>query len=542
MSRKRHHGNRPRPQSPAAAAPAPRSVMETVRPFTALSTFDAARWSDRRTQVPFFSKDTKFDLTGWDLQWVRAKSRYFYSNNGLACGLIDGLANLIGYLRPRPTSPNADWNKRMSTLFTDLAFNPLVFDRAGKYDFRQWQIQNNICRLKDGDMLSVLTETPGGIARVAIYESHQIGTPAGGIADVKKIQDGIFKDDFGRMNGLAIIDPTDLTKYSYVAPNDAIFFARFRSPSQCRGFPVLSNVLNHLHDRVDIWANFKTNMKASSEVLMYEKRAADSTSPLQRNIFGATQTVNAGTVVTPTNQTGLSDSTDGNNPPINRTVVYDVEALKQQGSIPELAPGNSLELLHDTRPAPDQRAFLDDLVRDICIGAGVDSEIIWNIIGQTGPSVRYLMAKLKRFITQEHVRLQLICQRFYVYFVAKAIKNGLIESTDQWWRCQWIPQADMTIDEGRIGKLQIDQLRIMATTHDEIWHGAGGDADDAYDAHLDRMARWRDKAVARGFTGGLADVIPGFYQGLPKQITVDDGASGPEPDGDETNQPPRKAA
>lgn len=491
--------------SPVGSSPhhsTARAAADRFSSIRAFSSFDATKYSERRTQVSTYPRDTSVELTGADLHKVRNKSRYFYNNNGLAAALIDGIANLIGYLMPKPRTASQAWNQQASALFMQMACTPAVFDRAGKYDFRQWQVQSNICRFKDGDMLTVLTETPSRLASILIYEAHQVddGSDNSITSKPKNLQDGVWKDPFGRHLGYKLVDPADTKKTSYVNANDAIFFARFRSPSQVRGFPILSAVLNHLHDRQDIWVNTKTGIKAASEVLMYEKK--DSAVRMPMSSYGVLE------------QTNIGSTTETATVPA-RPITATFDSMVMPGSLPDMAAGSSIELLHDDRPGPDQKAFLDDLVRDICINCGVDSEIVWNIIGQTGPSVRYLMAKLKRFLTQEHQRLQIINQRFYVYFMAKAIKAGYLEAIDGWWLCDWIPQADMTIDIGREGKLALDQLRSGATTHEHIWHDAGLDADTAIDTHIAFLARTREKAITAGFD--LAQVLPGFFQGMPQQ-------------------------
>lgn len=505
---------RPRRRQPSqgAAAPVaapPRDIFQSIRAF---SPFDSARWSERRTFVPFYSRDTAVELTGFELEMVRNKSRYFYDNGGLPAAIIDGIANLIGYLMPQPRTADQAWNKEAKELFAQFACNPAVFDRAGKYDFRAWQIQNNVCRFKDGDMLSVLSETPAGLGRVIVYEAHQIGSAMPGPQADARLQDGVWKDNFGRHIAYRLIDPNSQDAIATVKAQDAIFFARFRSPSQVRGYPVLSGVLNHLHDRQDIWTNVKTGIKAASEVLMYEKKDPNVRYP--STTFGLVQEAT----------TGQTEAVDGT----QQDITAKINSMRLTGVVPDMAPGSSIEVLHDERPGPNQREFLEDLVRDICVGVGVDPEIIWNIIGQTGPSVRYLMAKFQRFTEVEQSRLRTICHRFYVYFIAKAIKAKFLAPIDGWWKADWIPQSDMTIDVGREGKLALDQLRVGATTHNRIWHQAGGDADDAFDEHLAYLARCRDKASAMGFDG-LRDVMPGFYDGKAEPTVAPDPNDPPAP-------------
>ena len=130
-----------------------------------------------------------------------------------------------------------------------------MFDRAGKMDFFQWQIALTRLRIKDGDSLSVLSETENKTARIIFYESHQIDS-----GKSKTAQDGVFLDKFGRHIAYNLVDVSNPDVSSSVAASDAIFYADFERPGQVRGISALAHALNNIQDSAEITADVLTNI------------------------------------------------------------------------------------------------------------------------------------------------------------------------------------------------------------------------------------------------------------------------------------------
>lgn len=484
MSRRRR--NRSREAAPTQAA------GPQLQAF-ALTGYEAARTSKRRGWIDWPTLDSSKMLTGWDRRTILKNAQWAYANIGLARRIVNGLANLVGYLTPQAATADKAWNAQAEAHFLNRAGFAGLFDRAGKHDFFSWQIANTRGRLRDGDLLSVLSETAaGGTARVIIYEAAQIddGDP------VKKpaaMRDGVKLDAFGRHVSYRIVDPEDPRKFTDIAASDCIFHADFERPGQVRGVSALAHALVHIQDRAEVWGDIKHAIKVAAQVGIYKKR--EKAQPFMGQHFA-----------TPPEAETTGDTTDAGD-----AIRMNVEKVYGSGYFDTLAAGESLELLHDARPHPNQREFLEDLVRDIAWGVGVAPEVLWQLAGQTGPNTRYLMAELGRWIEQEQMRLRAICQRFWVFFIAKEMNAGRLDypSDENWWRCEWVPQGDLTIDRGREGRLELEQLRMGATNFDEVWKKSGGDFQTGFDRQLDALATAKEKAAARGFQ--LHEVMPGFF-------------------------------
>jgi capsid protein len=410
--------------------------------------FDAAKITNRRGYVYWPNLDTSKELTGGDRLMILRKARKMYADVGLARRIVNGVANLVGYLTPQADTPDREFNRRAEELFYERTSNAGVFDRAGKLNFHAWQIALTRLRLKDGDSLSVLTETQGGTARIILYEAHQIDN---GNNDAPNLMDGVFVDRFKRHVGYHILESLESGIGSRVNALDAIFHADFERPHQTRGISALAHAINHMQDTAEILADVKHGIKMANQVGL--QRISKSAVSGPQGFASA---------VTPVKR---ADGT-----------YINVEQMREGGIVAELDLGEELKPIHDARPHPNQMLLLEWLVRDIAWGVGLSPEVLWDLSRQTGPSQRYLMAETRRWVEQEQQRLKVACQRFWTYFVAKAVKNGdLPNPPANWWWAEWIPQADQTIDVGREGRLELEQYKAGLLTLNEIASRKGKD-------------------------------------------------------------------
>jgi hypothetical protein len=451
--------------------------------INALTNFDAAQWSPRRAYVNWGTLDTSKELTGGDRLTILRKARKMYADVGLARRIVNGVANLVGYLKPQAATPDREFNRMAEELFEERAGTPFVFDRAGKMDFFQWQIALTRLRIKDGDSLSVLSSTESGTARIIFYESHQIDN-----GKSKATQDGVFLDKFGRHLAYNLVDVNDPDKASSVAASDSIFYADFERPGQVRGISALAHALNNIQDQAEITADVKHGIKMANQV------------GLVRTMKGGNSPQGFASAVTAQSRSGST---------------INVEQMREGGMVAQLLENEELSVIHDGRPHPNQMVLLEWLVRDIAWGVGLSPEVLWDLAKQTGPSQRYLMAETQRWIEHEQARLKQACQRFYTYFIAKAVKNGELPPPPRnWWWAEWIPQADLTIDRGREGRLELEQLESGVMSLNDYHARKGRDWESVEIQKAREILRRREIESEMGLDEGALD---GFKQ---KQLDI----------------------
>ena len=461
---------RKRPRTTIGETPASGAAVRVL----ALSNYDAANPSPVRGYVQWGTLDSSREMDrGTRLKLIRL-SRWLYANVGLAKRCVDGLADLVGYLTPQAATADRAWNEAAERLFRDQT-NAQIFDRAGKLSFRAWQRALTQLRVKDGDSLTVLTRTSSGIGRVAIYESHQVDDGQGAKAETR---DGVYVDAAGRNAAYRVVDAADPTVWRKIDAGDAIFYAAFDRPSQVRGVPGLAHAANNLIDRTEINRDWKHAIKTAAQLgLVLTKDNAAAARPARGLAASLVKT----------------DDLAGTN--------LLTESVYQGGQVPHLEPGEKIDVVQDTRPHPNALDLQEQLVRDIAWGCGVAPEVLWDAAGLTGPGTRFVMALTRRWVSGEQERLRDACQRVWIHWVAHAVARGDLgwPKDDRWWACDWIPQADPTIDIGREGALALNQLALGATTLADIYAGAGADWETKLAQRHREITRARELAEEGGY-------------------------------------------
>lgn len=468
--------------------------------------YDAANNnSPRRGYVFWPTLDTRREFTPHQRLQVLRKVRNFYANVGFARRVVNGLANLVGYLTPQAATADRKWNAAAEAAFDNFAGEEFVFDRAGKYNFYSWQIQNTRLRMKDGDCLTLLSETKNGTASTILYEAHQIDN--GNSSQVPdNLFDGVYCDKFGRHTRYRIIDPADPKSATTLDAGDCIFYADFERPGQVRGVSALTHAVNRLQDIQEITGDWMHAIKVAAQIgYQLTRPGAPQAS---RGIASA-----------------VSQSTDtGTDATIN------VENIYSSGAIPQFGDGEKIELLHDDRPHPNSIDLLYWCTREIAWGVGVSPEVLWDITKQTGPSTRYLMAETQRWVQHEQSKLERICRRFWVYFIAKEIKAGRLAmpADEMWWKVNWVPQADQTIDRGRENQADLDNLAAGITSRTEVCAKRGTDWERTFRKACEERAMMEE--IAAEYDLEVDDVIPDLTAAAPSS------AAPQQPDPDPNNE------
>lgn len=440
--------------------------------------------SSRRGWVYWPTLDTRKELPTYQRLQILRKVRSFYANVGFTRRIINGLANMVGYLQPQAATRDRAWNALAEAAFDNYCGEAFVFDRAAKYDFYSWQVQNTRLRLKDGDCFTLLTETDSGIASTVMYEAHQVSN--GSAADEASLMDGVRLDKFGRHIAYKIVDPADESRFTFVNAENGIFHCDFERPGQVRGVSALAHAVNRLQDIQEITGDWMHAIKLAAQIGFQMTRPGSQVGA--RGLAGA-----------------ISAATNGDSP-------VNVEQLYGSGIIPQLGDGEKIELLHDDRPHPNSIELLYWMTREIAWGVGLSPEVLWDIAKQTGPSTRYLMAETQRWVQHEQAKLERICRRIWVYFIAKEIKGGRLPlpSDPNWWLVNWVPQADLTIDRGRENQADIDNIRIGTITRAEVCAKRGADWENVYRRSCQERAMMDEIAAEYGLDA--EDVIPDLAQ------------------------------
>ena len=408
--------------------------------------YDAVGSSTMRGYIYWPQMDSRKEITSYTHLEIMRRARALTENIGLAGHILECMADLLGYLTPMAATRDRNWNELANANFRDKQSMPEVFDASGKFGFWEYQLQMNEAAFRDGDILPVLTSTASNTARIVTYEAHQIRNPAGQPDAIDGWYNGVKTDAFNRHCAYSIVDPNNLERVTTIAAQDCIYYGHFKKHGTVRPVSVLRRAINHLQDIGEIVRDIKYGIKIRNQIPLSLESA------LGANNFadGATKSI-VGQV-----RSKSVPSTDGNGLAIQQKLEY--EDVMQGGNIPRLAPGQSLKALVDVAPHPNQLGLLDWMVRDICWGCGLAPEIVWNIVALRGANNRLLNSKTQRWIGARLLRQKNFVRRYWVYAIAKELKAGRLPvcKDPAWWKVTMLPQASITADRGREGKLDID--------------------------------------------------------------------------------------
>lgn len=419
--------------------------------------FQAAGNATSRGYVYWPQLDTRRQLTTLTRTEIARRIQWLYWHFGFARRLVNGMARLLGYLTPQPNTSDEEWNDMGFDAFMTIAGSAEIYDRAGKFDFFEAQVQDNVSIFRDADCLGVLTETQGGRARMAYYEAHQV---ANGEQDARYWVDGVRLDDFGKHLGYNVRDGEDPTKFAVIEARDAIYMGNFENRGQVRPISILATAVLNMIDVVETRGFTKKALKTHSRIGTVVEQDMGTVVVNPGGGFGATIQ-------------GQAPLPNGNYQPFNYDMVMD------GGLTPNLAPGQKVRVVSDDRPTPNNMEFEKALLRDCVWAADLSFEILCDIAGITGPGIRYLNSELKRWITLRHYRQAKRNQRFYNYAIAKEIKGGRLrepklKAGEFWWnRTEWIGLAAMDIDAGRTAQATLTDLQSGQTTWLDEWGTKG---------------------------------------------------------------------
>lgn len=454
--------------------------------------YNAAEWSRDRGYVYFPELDTRRELTSYTRTEILRRVRYLSANVGFARRVLHGIPRMVAGtgLMPRFRTSDKEWNELALKNFDDRVGSAAIYDLGGRFNFYNAQAMQLHIRYRDGDGGLVLTESAAGLARVALYEAHRMGSGDTKDDPVDSVFDGVGVDKNNAARFYRLLG-TDNTQVD-VPVEDFIFLGKYESPGQHRCSSILKHAVNHLLDWTEINAALKSGIKLANRVGYFISKEAVAGGA---NVPGLVKRNPGGVDTTQTNSLGQK---------VRVERVFDSAG----GEIPDLPPGQNIKQLLDERPHPNSLGFFEHLARDMSWGVDLSPEILWNIAALGGANTRLVLADAQSFVEQEQQFLiDTSLGRQLLYFTAKDMKAGRLRRCQDpaWWTHDWIPPARWTVDYGRDGKLHMEQMRSAALSFRRFYGWQGLDAKSELLEILDERAFLKDEAAKRGLT--LADVF-----------------------------------
>lgn len=418
------------------------------------SLYEGANASRNRTTIPYVASDTKRELTRFTRRQLMAKARYFYANDGFARGAIRETARYaVGHgLRPQAQTPNKEWNAQAEAFWEQWC---KIADATGKNHFNRIQRLISVAIDRDGDIGVLLVKTPSGFPQVQLIESHRIGTLGD---NGQQWVDGVKVDEMNRPIAYRIITGNDdlTAKWVDVSARDFVLVFEPERADQVRGVTALYHAINTIHDKKDILDAERVAVKQASKIAAVLKTDDGTT---EAEDWRDDETENA--------------ATEGTKLTL---------AQMQSGMLPVIGKDEDIQFHTSDRPSPAFTGFLDFLIRDVATGLGLPYEFVWNPEKLGGTSQRFVLEKAqRRFRERQDLLKTMLLDRLWFWVVSVAMQRGDLPQQEGAWRVSWQTPSELTVDAGRDGQQDREDLKMGLTTEARIYGKQGLDWEDERD-------------------------------------------------------------
>lgn len=453
-----------------------------------LNRYEAAqRWSNKRTYLPGYVQDPRQDITQCTRLELVRKSRYFEKNNALANRLAELFTEFaVGVNGPpiTPASSDDEWNQRAAEWlgeWSPVADLTTLQGYGGLMTTAAWR------RFFDGEFF-ILKTGEGGRPRLQGISAHRVGTPGEYFdQEGKTIIDGVKIDSRGRPIGYYIQEGIEADDYTFRSANQVIHIFEPESPGQYRGLPLLTPVLNDLHDLDDLEMFVMQIAKDAASVTNILKSPSGESNPQNLRSSRYLQT------------TQKSDGTE-----IQESRVQFFKQILGPRTI-GLKPDEVLEQLRSERPGPAEQWYWHYLTSKICGGVGISKLLAYPSSIQ-GTVARADLDLAHNYFRARFAPFQSAAFQIYLFAIGSARFSDprVADAPANWTKVNIRPPRAVNVDVGRNSAAMIAELESGATTLEEIYGSRGMD--------------WREQVRQRGREESFIDQVATEFKLTPDRI------------------------
>lgn len=442
----------------------------------------AAIGSQQRRARTGFDRDSANLYSGTDRLLLMSMGRWLYANNSLVAGSVDDQAAIVsGELTPQFAGADSEWGALAEQWLED--HDRLCDVRGDLYPMQTLQRLWMLHIIRDGDVGVIFTEGAGGYPLLQTIPAHRIRDNGVGTAGSDspwngyRIVDGVIVNDVGRPLAYRVYDDARTTYQDISAVDMKVRFLP-RYADQVRGFSALGCAMVDFQD-ID-------------EVRRFELVA---------------QKVAASIVLAETNETGLppataesmlgEDSTESN--PDANIAMHTMRGGEIQYF--RSGTGGKLEALKADRPTPAQQQFADSIIRQAMAGMGWSIDYFLDPSKVGGAAMRVVVERINRHVGMMRSQcLFPLARSVDAWRIAKAIKEGMLPPSNDWYRWRYQGAANITADAKYAA--QVSEIRMERGLSSPQIEAAqiGNDWEHVMDQQIAFAIRFREKCAEAGIS------------------------------------------
>lgn len=469
-----------------------------------------SRFSTRRSYLPGYVRDARFDLDGPTRLEIVRKSRYWERNSGIFNRLCD-LTEQYATGRLIPASSDRDWNGRARKWFARWAKYP---DLLTRQDFAVLTalIIRSVC--VDGEVFCQLTSGKTrmkgqSFPRLTLIETHRVKTPPDMLSD-SSVVDGLQLDTDGRVVGYWVEKGgadwfASGTNFDFVGESEMVHFMEPSRTGQIRGLPIAYPVLERLTDLEDL---LLLTLDASKEAASVKEWIESGNNEVSADMARRVRYVSDASATHGT--AGGSAS--------RRDEYYD-QIFRSRAKL--LLNGDKLHRDGPNLPSQSQVEHWNWLVNEICVGWGVSKLLVFPQSIQ-GTVTRADLETTGEFFRARSKSLEAPMSRIYEYVMDWGTRNSVEVSDppEDWRDCKFIPPRSVNVDVGRNATALVAEYLAGWRTLESICGELGDDWRDVLEQRAVERAQAREYERQYGLREGE------LIQATLEAIKADPKASG----------------
>ena len=436
------------------------------------------RTGERKWRPPT-DRDTHQNVSNYGRRQLMTLGRAIYGNMPTIAGAIEEQAALTAEVFiPQYYGADKEWGTAAEDWL--LNWNQICMVEADPYDFDTYLEQLSISFVRDGDMGTLLTETPEGYPQVQMVPGHRIGSVAESIVEAGEFQnfpivDGVILSPQRRAIAYRIYSEDWQTFEDVSARNMFLSFIPQWS-DQVRGFSKLASAIMDLQAFKDSRDNELLAQIVCSGETIHEHNDTGQFDAAKASLLTA-RTFNAS----------------------NQNTGVTVETL-EGGRYRYLRAnsGNKLESFHYDRPGSNVMNYQENVARD-CFRS-IDWDYYFSVdpskVG--GASLRIIIDKINRVLSRRRRMLKKAARRIHGYALAKAMKIGLLPWNDDWWKWIYQTSGKLTADAQYDSSVSVQGLANVIVSPQRVCGERGEYWEDVQDEWMDAQARFQRLAKEKG--------------------------------------------